>query len=39
VSLKGAFDANGKLLALSADILSNIGAYSCLSDHLRCPSR
>jgi aerobic carbon-monoxide dehydrogenase large subunit len=29
VTLKGAFDANGKLLALSADILANIGAYSC----------
>jgi carbon-monoxide dehydrogenase large subunit len=29
VSLKGAFDASGKLLALNADILSNIGAYSC----------
>jgi len=29
VSLKGAFDQNGKLLALNADILSNIGAYSC----------
>jgi carbon-monoxide dehydrogenase large subunit len=29
VSLKGAFDATGKLLALNADILSNIGAYSC----------
>lgn len=29
VSLKGAFDASGKLLALDADILSNIGAYSC----------
>ncbi|AMN43992.1 xanthine dehydrogenase family protein molybdopterin-binding subunit [Rhodoplanes sp. Z2-YC6860] len=29
VSLKAAFDQNGKLLALNADILSNIGAYSC----------
>src|ERR1041385_4408379 len=29
VTLKGAFDAGGKLLALNADILSNIGAYSC----------
>jgi carbon-monoxide dehydrogenase large subunit len=29
VSLKGAFDASCKLLALQADILSNIGAYSC----------
>jgi carbon-monoxide dehydrogenase large subunit len=29
VSLKGAFDASGKLLALNADILSNVGAYSC----------
>jgi carbon-monoxide dehydrogenase large subunit len=29
ISLEGAFDKNGKLLALSADILANIGAYSC----------
>ena len=29
VTLEGAFDANGKLLALSADIIANIGAYSC----------
>jgi aerobic carbon-monoxide dehydrogenase large subunit len=29
VALQGAFDESGKLLALSADILSNIGAYSC----------
>jgi aerobic carbon-monoxide dehydrogenase large subunit len=29
VSLEGAFDADGKLLALSTDIVANIGAYSC----------
>jgi carbon-monoxide dehydrogenase large subunit len=29
VQLEGAFDPNGKLLALSTDILANIGAYSC----------
>lgn len=29
VSLEGAFDADGKLLALSTDIAANIGAYSC----------
>ncbi|MBV9558040.1 MAG: xanthine dehydrogenase family protein, partial [Pseudolabrys sp.] len=27
--LEGSFDANGKLIALDADILANIGAYSC----------
>ena len=29
VSLEGAFDADGRLLALSADIVANVGAYSC----------
>ncbi|MDB5652814.1 MAG: xanthine dehydrogenase, molybdenum binding subunit apoprotein, partial [Tardiphaga sp.] len=29
VELEGAFDANGKLLALSGDIIANVGAYSC----------
>jgi carbon-monoxide dehydrogenase large subunit len=29
VSLEGAFDACGKLIALSTDILANTGAYSC----------
>jgi aerobic carbon-monoxide dehydrogenase large subunit len=29
ISLEGAFDENGRLLALSADVLANIGAYSC----------
>ena len=29
ISLEGAFDANGKLIALSGDILANTGAYSC----------
>jgi aerobic carbon-monoxide dehydrogenase large subunit len=29
IELEGAFDADGKLLALTADILANIGAYSC----------
>ena len=29
VALEGAFDANGRLLALSGDIIANIGAYSC----------
>jgi carbon-monoxide dehydrogenase large subunit len=29
VELEGAFDPRGKLLALSADIIANVGAYSC----------
>jgi aerobic carbon-monoxide dehydrogenase large subunit len=29
VELEGAFDKNAKLIALSADIVANIGAYSC----------
>jgi aerobic carbon-monoxide dehydrogenase large subunit len=29
VSLEGAFDPQGKLIALSTDIVANIGAYSC----------
>jgi carbon-monoxide dehydrogenase large subunit len=29
VTLEGAFDQNAKLVALKADIVSNIGAYSC----------
>jgi carbon-monoxide dehydrogenase large subunit len=29
VTLEGAFGAQGKLLALRADIVSNVGAYSC----------
>ena len=29
ITLEGAFDTNAKLLALKADIVSNIGAYSC----------
>ncbi len=29
VTLQGAFDGGGKLLALSADVVANIGAYSC----------
>jgi len=29
ITLEGAFDTNGKLLALKTDIVSNIGAYSC----------
>jgi len=29
VSLEGAFDTGGKLIALSADVVANIGAYSC----------
>ena len=29
VRLEGAFDAQAKLVALSADIVANIGAYSC----------
>lgn len=29
VSLQGAFDAQGKLLALKSDVVSNVGAYSC----------
>ena len=29
IELDGAFDADGKLVALSADVLTNVGAYSC----------
>jgi len=29
VSVEGAFDADAKLLALKADIIANVGAYSC----------
>ncbi len=29
VTLEGAFDKDGKLIALSADVLANVGAYSC----------
>ena len=29
IMLEGAFDTDGKLLALSADVLANVGAYSC----------
>jgi carbon-monoxide dehydrogenase large subunit len=29
ITLEGAFDKNARLLALKADIISNIGAYSC----------
>jgi aerobic carbon-monoxide dehydrogenase large subunit len=29
VSLEGAFDADARLLALSADVVANVGAYSC----------
>jgi aerobic carbon-monoxide dehydrogenase large subunit len=29
ITLEGAFDANAKLIALRADVIANIGAYSC----------
>jgi aerobic carbon-monoxide dehydrogenase large subunit len=29
ITLEGAFAADGKLVALSADVIANIGAYSC----------
>ena len=29
IALDGAFDSDGKLVALSADVVANIGAYSC----------
>jgi len=29
ITLEGAFDANAKLIALKADVVANIGAYSC----------
>src|SRR6202043_2675459 len=29
VTLEGAFDADARLLAIDADILANVGAYSC----------
>jgi carbon-monoxide dehydrogenase large subunit len=29
ITLEGAFDANAKLIALRADVIANVGAYSC----------
>jgi aerobic carbon-monoxide dehydrogenase large subunit len=29
IALEGAFDTDGKLVALAADVVANIGAYSC----------
>jgi len=29
IALEGAFDGAGKLVALSADVIANVGAYSC----------
>jgi len=29
IELDGSFDADGKLIALSADVVANVGAYSC----------
>ena len=29
IELDGAFDADGKLVALAADVVANVGAYSC----------
>ncbi len=29
IALEGAFDADGRLLAIEGDVVSNIGAYSC----------
>ena len=29
IQLEGAFDKDAKLMALSADIVANVGAYSC----------
>jgi carbon-monoxide dehydrogenase large subunit len=29
LELEGAFDADGRIVALSADVLANVGAYSC----------
>jgi carbon-monoxide dehydrogenase large subunit len=29
IELEGAFDKNGRLVALTADVVANIGAYSC----------
>ncbi len=29
IALEGAFDARGKLIALAADVVANVGAYSC----------
>jgi carbon-monoxide dehydrogenase large subunit len=29
VEIEGAFDENGKLIALAGDVIANIGAYSC----------
>jgi carbon-monoxide dehydrogenase large subunit len=29
ISLEGAFDADARLVALNADVLANVGAYSC----------
>ena len=35
IRLQGAFAADAKLLALSAEVIANVGAYSCYPDHLR----
>ena len=35
IQLEGAFDNDAKLIALSADIVANVGAYSCYPDDLR----
>ena len=29
ITLEGAFDTNAKLIALKADVVANVGAYSC----------
>jgi aerobic carbon-monoxide dehydrogenase large subunit len=29
IAVEGAFDANGRLIALAGDLVSNVGAYSC----------
>ena len=29
IEIEGAFDGNGKLMALAADVIANVGAYSC----------
>ncbi len=29
IEVEGAFDDNGKLMALAADVIANVGAYSC----------
>ncbi len=35
IEIEGAFDGNGKLMALAADVIANVGALFVFPDHLR----